>query len=54
MPSLVDEHGEAVRKFLVESWPTTILIDRDGKVVYYETGAEPEKLRDALRAAGAW
>ena len=54
MPSLVDEHGETVRQFLVESWPTTILIDRDGKVVYYETGAEPEKLRDAIRAAGAW
>jgi peroxiredoxin len=54
MPSLWDEHREAVRRFRVEAWPTTVLIDRDGIVVYYGTGAENEKLRDAIRSVGAW
>ncbi len=54
LPSLVDSRGEATRAFRVEAWPTTIVIDRDGKVIFYASGAEPQKLRDAIRAAGAW
>ncbi len=54
MASLVDTANAASRAFLVNSLPTTILIDRDGKVTYYESGAEAEALRDAIRAAGAW
>jgi len=54
MPSLVDSASAAARAFFVNSWPTTVLIDREGKVTFYESGAEAEALRDAIRAAGAW
>jgi thiol-disulfide isomerase/thioredoxin/outer membrane lipoprotein-sorting protein len=52
--SLVDRKEEAVKGYRLEGWPTTILIDREGKVAYYESGFEPEKLRDAIRALGVW
>lgn len=54
MPSLVDAASAAARAFFVNAWPTTVLIDREGKVAFYESGAEAEALRDAIRAAGAW
>jgi cytochrome c biogenesis protein CcmG, thiol:disulfide interchange protein DsbE len=54
LPSLVDRKEEAVKLYRVESWPTTVLIDREGKVAYYDSGFEPEKLRDAIRALGVW
>jgi thiol-disulfide isomerase/thioredoxin len=54
MPSLVDAASAAARAFFVNSYPTTVLIDREGKVTFYESGAEAEALRDAIRAAGAW
>ncbi|HUB77726.1 MAG TPA: TlpA disulfide reductase family protein [Bryobacteraceae bacterium] len=54
MPSLVDSASAAAHAFFVNSWPTTVLIDREGKVAYYEAGSEAEALRDAIRAAGAW
>jgi hypothetical protein len=31
-----------------------VLIDREGKVTFYQPGAEAEAIRDAIRAAGAW
>ncbi len=54
LPSLVDAKGEATRAFRVGAWPTTVLIGRDGMVLFYVVGAEPDKLRDAIRGAGAW
>ncbi len=54
MPSLVDAEEEATRAFRVGAWPTTVLIDRQGTVVFYEPGAKPEKLNEAIRAAGVW
>jgi thiol-disulfide isomerase/thioredoxin len=54
MPSLVDTDEVATRAFKVAAWPTTVLIDRDGKVVFYAAGAEPGTLTQAIRAAGAW
>jgi thiol-disulfide isomerase/thioredoxin len=54
MPSLVDSASAAARAFLVNSYPTTVLIDREGKVTFYQPGAEAEAIRDAIRAAGAW
>ncbi len=54
MPSLVDSASAAARAFLVNSYPTTVLIDREGKVTFYQSGAEAEAIRDAIRAAGAW
>jgi len=54
LPSLVDEHGVAAALYHVNSWPTTVLIDGQGKVAYYGEGLEPEKLRDALRKLGLW
>lgn len=53
--TLVDGKESVARQFHVHSWPTTILIDRDGKVTYYSnSGYEPEKLRDALRSLKVW
>jgi hypothetical protein len=34
----------------VNSYPATVLIDREGKVTFYEAGATTE----AIRAAGPW
>ena len=53
-PSLVDSEEQATRAFRVGAWPTTVVIDRAGTIVFYATGAEPEKVTQALRAAGAW
>jgi thiol-disulfide isomerase/thioredoxin len=54
MPSLVDSDEVATRAFRVAAWPTTVLINREGTVVFYAAGAEPEKVSQAIRAAGAW
>jgi peroxiredoxin len=54
LPSLVDRKEEAVQLYHLQGWPTTVLIDREGKVVYYGSGDEPQKLRDAIRAVGVW
>jgi cytochrome c biogenesis protein CcmG/thiol:disulfide interchange protein DsbE len=54
LPTLVDAKDQAVNSFHLEGWPTTVLIDGDGKIVYYESGFEAEKLRDALRKIGVW
>ncbi len=43
----------AAALYHVNSWPTTVLIDRDGNVAYYGPG-EPEKMRDVLRKLGIW
>jgi cytochrome c biogenesis protein CcmG/thiol:disulfide interchange protein DsbE len=52
--SLVDRRDQAVNLYHVYGWPTTVLIDRDGKIVFYGYGFEPEKLRDALQGVGVW
>jgi peroxiredoxin/outer membrane lipoprotein-sorting protein len=52
--TLVDRKNEAVSLYHVNGWPTTVLIDRDGKIVFYGEGFEPEKLRDALQGVGVW
>lgn len=54
LTSLVDRKEDVVRLYHLAGWPTTVLVDRDGKVVYYGTGDDPQKLREALRAAGVW
>jgi thiol-disulfide isomerase/thioredoxin/outer membrane lipoprotein-sorting protein len=54
MPSLVDSDEEATRAFRVAAWPTTVLINREGTVVFYQAGAEPQRLNQAIRAAGVW
>jgi thiol-disulfide isomerase/thioredoxin/outer membrane lipoprotein-sorting protein len=54
VPSLVDGVHAATRAFLINAYPTTVLIDRDGRVTFYKPGAEAEAIRDALRAAGVW
>jgi thiol-disulfide isomerase/thioredoxin len=51
--SLVDLHDTAAALYHVNSWPTTVLIDRAGNVAYYGEG-EPEKIRDVLRKLGIW
>ena len=54
MPSLVDSDEAATRAFRVAAWPTTVIINREGTVVFYAAGAEPESVSQAIRAAGAW
>jgi thiol-disulfide isomerase/thioredoxin/outer membrane lipoprotein-sorting protein len=52
--TLVDRKNQAVNLYHVNGWPTTVLIDSDGKIVFYGDGFEPEKLRDALRGVSVW
>jgi peroxiredoxin len=52
--TLVDRKDQAVSLYHVNGWPTTVLIDRDGKIAFYGEGFEPEKLRDALQGVGVW
>jgi peroxiredoxin len=54
MPSLVDRKDEAVNLYHINGWPTTILINRDGKIALHQEDFEPEKLHDALRSVGVW
>jgi peroxiredoxin len=54
LPTLVDRKDQAVNLYHVSGWPTTVLIDGDGKIVFYGEGFESEKLRDALRGIGLW
>jgi thiol-disulfide isomerase/thioredoxin len=53
-PSLVDANSDAAMKYRVGSIPTTVLIDREGKVAFYEAGFSYEQLRVALRLVGIW
>jgi thiol-disulfide isomerase/thioredoxin len=53
LPSLVDQSDIVSASYRVNSWPTTVLIDRQGNVAYYGEG-EPQKLRDTLRTLGIW
>ena len=53
-PSLVDANRDAATKYNVRGIPTTVLIDREGKVAFYQVGASYEQIRDALRAADIW
>ena len=53
-PTLVDAKDHVLRLFHVDAFPTTIVIDRDGKIAYYGSGYDAEKLRDALRGLGVW
>uniref|UniRef100_Q01T82 Redoxin domain protein n=1 Tax=Solibacter usitatus (strain Ellin6076) TaxID=234267 RepID=Q01T82_SOLUE len=52
--TLIDAKGNAVDLFHVAAWPTTVVIDREGKVAYYNAGHDPEKLRDVLRKLEVW
>jgi cytochrome c biogenesis protein CcmG/thiol:disulfide interchange protein DsbE len=54
LPTLVDRKDQAVNLFHLNGWPTTVLIDREGKIAFYDEGFESEKLRDALRGVGVW
>jgi thiol-disulfide isomerase/thioredoxin len=55
LPTLLDPNKQAANKFNVGAIPTTILIDKQGKVALYEIDSGThEKLRDALRAQGIW
>lgn len=54
LPSLVDREDEAVILYHVNGWPTTVLIDQDGKIVFYDEDLASERLRDALRSVGVW
>ncbi len=54
LPTLIDAKDTAVNAFHLDGWPTTVLIDAAGKIAFYESGFEAEKLRDALRKVGVW
>jgi peroxiredoxin len=54
LPTLVDRKDQAVKLYHLNGWPTTVLIDREGKIAFYDEGFESEKLRDALRSVGVW
>ena len=52
--TLVDRKDQVVNPYRVNGWPTTVLIGRDGKIVFYGDGLELEKLRDALKRVCVW
>jgi cytochrome c biogenesis protein CcmG, thiol:disulfide interchange protein DsbE len=54
LSTLVDRKDQAVNLYHVNGWPTTVLIDRDGRIAFYGEGFESDKLRDALRGIGVW
>ena len=54
LPTLIDLKDTAVNLYHLDGWPTTVLIDSEGKIAFYEVGFEAEKLRDALRKVGVW
>jgi cytochrome c biogenesis protein CcmG, thiol:disulfide interchange protein DsbE len=54
LPFCVDTTALATTRYQVDALPTTILIDRSGKIVFRETGLGPEtakKLQDAISAS---
>jgi thiol-disulfide isomerase/thioredoxin len=55
LPTLLDPDKQVASKFEVGGIPTTILIDKQGKIALFkiESGTY-EELRDALRAQGIW
>jgi peroxiredoxin/outer membrane lipoprotein-sorting protein len=54
IPALTDPHQETAHRYHVYGLPTLILIDREGKIVFYEVDFSSEKLRDILRAQRVW
>lgn len=54
LSSLVDREDEAVNLYHVNGWPSTVLIDQEGKIVFYDVDIASEKMRDALRSVGVW
>ncbi len=54
VPSLVDAKNQALNLYHVQAWPVTVLIDRDGEIVFYGVGFETEKLWGALHGVGVW
>ncbi|MEZ4267069.1 MAG: TlpA disulfide reductase family protein [Myxococcota bacterium] len=54
MPVLLDSSGSAFTAYKVERLPTTVILDRDGRVVHDFTGAaDPDILRDHMERLGA-
>ena len=54
LPFCVDPTALASQRFRIDAIPTTVLIDRSGRVVFRETGLGPEtanKLQDAITAS---
>ncbi|MDR3699320.1 MAG: redoxin domain-containing protein [Candidatus Sulfopaludibacter sp.] len=52
--TLADPNDALAARYHVNGWPTTVLIDREGNVAFYDEGGEQEKLRDALLKLGVW
>lgn len=48
---LHDPKSGVFNKFGVEGWPTNIVIDRKGKVVYAESGGELKDIEAAVTKA---
>ena len=49
-PVLLDTHSVISSAYGVRAWPTTILVDREGKVRFITVGAEMESLRQEIDA----
>lgn len=48
-PILLDSHGDVEQQYQVRSFPSTFVIDRDGKIVYIHIGLiSPEALASAV------
>jgi peroxiredoxin/outer membrane lipoprotein-sorting protein len=55
LPSLFDPNRHVHNEFEVGAFPTLVLIDKGGKIVWFKVGSGSyEELRDALRGQGIW
>jgi len=54
LPSLYDPKKQVHNEFKVGAFPTSVLVDKEGKIAWFKVGGSDEELRDALRGQGIW
>jgi peroxiredoxin len=52
--SLADAKERVTSAYKVVPLPTTVVIDREGRIAFYQVGAGPTQLRDAVSKLGLW
>lgn len=50
-PVLIDADNKAAEAYHVEGVPTNVVIGKDGKIRYIESGFKPEEVKQAVEAA---
>jgi peroxiredoxin len=50
-PVLVDAENKVAEAYGVEAVPTNVVIGKDGTILYYQAGFDPDGIRQALEKA---